>query len=299
MTAVRKVLAPDTSVLSEEEFRAARRGKIGSSDIGAICGLNKWRSPLDVWLEMTGKVPPQPENRHMRLGKRQEIDVANEYAIETGAAVTKVGEIWQDPFSPWAIATPDFFATYPDGARRLLEAKTCRAMNFKSYEAAIPHPAHLQLMWQLGIGGEELGAVACLSGDREYIHHHVSFSPDVFSEAKRIAARFMERHVQADIPPEAGAYDLRTLQKLYPSVEPAKRVSLADIKDAIARYHEVSAELRRVELEKERLKAVIRQKMGDAELGIIGERVVVTLSRSERKEYLVKGTVVETMKVRQ
>ncbi len=36
---------------TEEEWKEIRRSGIGGSDIGAIMGYNKYRTPLDVWRE--------------------------------------------------------------------------------------------------------------------------------------------------------------------------------------------------------------------------------------------------------
>ena len=42
-------------------FLEARKAGIGGSDIGAIMGLSKWKSPVDVWLDKTGRVEPDLE----------------------------------------------------------------------------------------------------------------------------------------------------------------------------------------------------------------------------------------------
>ena len=54
--------------LNVEEWNRQRRMGIGGSDIGAICGLNKWRTALDVFLEKTGQAQEKEPNEAMRLG---------------------------------------------------------------------------------------------------------------------------------------------------------------------------------------------------------------------------------------
>ena len=39
------------------EWLESRRNGLGGSDIAAICGLSKWSTPRDIWLQKTNKVP--------------------------------------------------------------------------------------------------------------------------------------------------------------------------------------------------------------------------------------------------
>lgn len=45
-----------TKDMTHEDWLAERRKGIGGSDIATILGLNKWKSPLQLFLEKTGKV---------------------------------------------------------------------------------------------------------------------------------------------------------------------------------------------------------------------------------------------------
>ena len=42
-------------MLINQDFSVDRSKYIGGSDIGAILGLSRFRSPLEVWMEKTGK----------------------------------------------------------------------------------------------------------------------------------------------------------------------------------------------------------------------------------------------------
>jgi len=44
-----------THDLSREEWLTVRKGGIGSSDAAAAVGLNPYKSPLELWLEKTGR----------------------------------------------------------------------------------------------------------------------------------------------------------------------------------------------------------------------------------------------------
>lgn len=40
------------------EWLAYRRTGIGASEVGSVLGVCPWKSPVDVWLEKMGRVPP-------------------------------------------------------------------------------------------------------------------------------------------------------------------------------------------------------------------------------------------------
>ncbi|QFR68470.1 YqaJ viral recombinase family protein [Companilactobacillus paralimentarius] len=43
--------------MNEAQWLANRRGGIGGSDVSAILGINKYRTPFEVWLDKTGQIP--------------------------------------------------------------------------------------------------------------------------------------------------------------------------------------------------------------------------------------------------
>ena len=45
----------DTKGLDREAWLDVRKGGIGSSDAAAAVGLNPYKSPLELWLEKTGR----------------------------------------------------------------------------------------------------------------------------------------------------------------------------------------------------------------------------------------------------
>lgn len=45
-----------TRGMSREEWLKERKKSLGGSDMGAVLGLNKYRSPYTVWAEKTGRI---------------------------------------------------------------------------------------------------------------------------------------------------------------------------------------------------------------------------------------------------
>ena len=71
-------------MLINQDFSVDRTKYIGGSDIGAILGLSRFRSPLEVWQKKTGKETKKVDSLPLRFGSFAEEFVANEYSHATG-----------------------------------------------------------------------------------------------------------------------------------------------------------------------------------------------------------------------
>lgn len=72
-----------------QEWLAERRKGIGGSDVAAILGVSPWATPLNVWLDKTGRAGEKPETEAMRIGTELEDFVARRYTQETGRTVQR------------------------------------------------------------------------------------------------------------------------------------------------------------------------------------------------------------------
>ena len=66
------------------DWHKARRKGLGGSDIAAILGISKWRTPMDVWVEKMGLVEPSEESYAMMRGRILEDAIAQWYGEFTG-----------------------------------------------------------------------------------------------------------------------------------------------------------------------------------------------------------------------
>ncbi len=114
-------------MLNNHDFTQDRTKYIGGSDIGAILGLSSFRSPIDVWLEKTGKAAKQPDSLSLRFGSFVEEFVANEYTKATGFCLRHDESIYTHPNYPFMGAHIDRFI-HTDGLEepptKILECKT-------------------------------------------------------------------------------------------------------------------------------------------------------------------------------
>jgi len=128
------------------EFLSARRLGIGGSDIGAIMGLSKWKSPVDVWLDKTGRIEPDLEmSEPAYFGVELESFVATEYSKRSGNKVQRVNQSMKHPEHSWMLANIDR-AVVADGSRARLD-KDGKLAGIKGLLECKTASAYLEREW--------------------------------------------------------------------------------------------------------------------------------------------------------
>ena len=152
-------IAVDDVEKRRDDFLSYRKAHVGSSDIAAIAGLDKWKTPLDVWAEKTGRIPPKEDNDTLWYGRKLEPIVGELFTRRLNLQVVRPCEVWQSILYPWASLSPDFIVINEAGAPvGILETKAPRSYQKDQWSTdQAPDSAHIQLMWQLGISGYNKG----------------------------------------------------------------------------------------------------------------------------------------------
>ena len=108
-----------------------RKGTIGGSEIGAILGMNPYKSAVSLWGEKTGKIPPFEGNMRTTIGSYLEGCVADLFSKETGIQVQRTNFLWKNDLYPSLHASPDRMCV---GRKAGLEIKTTGEFNAKRFK---------------------------------------------------------------------------------------------------------------------------------------------------------------------
>jgi len=121
-------------MLINQDFTWDRTKYLGGSDIGAILGLSKYRTPLQVWQEKVGQELPKQDSMQLRFGNFAEEFIASEYARQTGTQVIEHPEPFIHPEYSFLSGHVDRFVMEPTNTlfgsngelntKTLLECKT-------------------------------------------------------------------------------------------------------------------------------------------------------------------------------
>lgn len=254
---------------AKQAWLAERRQGIGGSDVAAILGLSPWRTPVDVWLDKTGRAAPKPETNAMRIGTELENLVAKMYCEETGRAVQRHNKMLHDGcllgnFDRLVIPEGQKVAAHQGEIRTdtLLECKTSSA----DWPDGVPLYYQTQVQHYMGLSPAlRYADVACLFLHRKNFKiERIERDNVAIARMKVVLRAWWHRHVELDeMPAPTGEEDCK---KLWASSNPGKTVCAApEIEDAVRQYAEFEAEAKSIEAEIAVRRDLICAAMGDAE----------------------------------
>ena len=155
--------APDRAA-----WLAQRRNGIGASDIAAVLGISPWKTPLQLYLDKRGELPPQEDAPQLRRGRMLEPLVLDFYADETGHQVTRQQECVVGA-EPWMMATLDGFDAIDNAP---VEAKTVNAFSAQEFgehgSDEVPLHYSAQVHWQMMLTDASTGYLAALIGSDDF-----------------------------------------------------------------------------------------------------------------------------------
>ncbi len=246
------------------EQRKRRSKGLGGSDIGAMLGLSKWKSPMDLWAEKTGRVmrPDIGDKEFIHFGNVLEDVVAREFMLRTGKTVHRKRGTVTHPKYDFMLANIDRRVV---GERALLECKTSSAWLQQEWGEIGSDDVPLYYLTQGIHYMEVLGYSRCyfavLIGGNEFRWYVVDRDTDV---AKALIEKESEfwRLVLTNEPPDALSFpDVVTL---YPKDERAAIVATDEIFEALGAYETLRHDIAQKEAEQEIFKMTIGEFMGDA-----------------------------------
>lgn len=291
--------------LPEQEWKDWRRKGIGGSDVAAICGLNPYRSAIQVYLDKLGLAEDVEENQAMRWGKILEAPIADEFARLTGLPCRKVEAILQHPEHEWALVNIDRIIEPVDGAPGVLEVKNTSAYLAKAWEEGeAPQHYITQLQWGMFVTGLDWGYFAPLiGGNNLLIDKRIDLDRELVQPMVKICSDFWQM-VTLRTPPAPDGSDASSnaLKLMYPHAAPGKIVALSEVSDEdIKKYLDLKEELKAFteakEYEIDVIANKIKAEMKDAEVGTIGGRPVVTYKEVHRAAYQVAAGSYRTLRI--
>lgn len=99
---------PPIVFASYDEWLAARSTFVGASESAGLLGLSPWSDPWKIYGQKTGLIPPMADTQKLRLGRRMEKILVEEYSFLTGRKVRRLeNTIYRDAAMPFFAASPD------------------------------------------------------------------------------------------------------------------------------------------------------------------------------------------------
>lgn len=248
------------------EWLRERQCGIGGSDVGAILGINKYKTPFEVYIEKTEpitEVKEQSESAY--FGDIFEDVVAKEFEKRTGKKVRRDRKHYKHNDYPFMVANIDRRVV---GENAILECKTANQFLMKEWEGEeIPASYLVQVQHYLAVTGAEIGYIAVLIGGQKFIWKEVQRDEELIEMIIESEKDFWKK-VQDETPPalDGSSAAENYIKEKYKQAESEKAIELGfEYKDKIKTYLEKKEQLKVFETEVKELENQIKFEMGRAE----------------------------------
>lgn len=206
-----------TNNLSHSDWLDVRRTGIGGSDIAAICGLSRYKSPMEVYLDKLGEIPPIEDNPKMKAGRKLEPVIAEWFAEETGMKVMKQNSVFQSNEHKFMLANID---RWLPGQNSGLECKNTGEYARADWEGTqAPTEYVLQCNHYMAVTGADRWMLAVLVGGWDFQWRVIERDEELIRNLITIEHEFWHNHVLEKIPPAFSHQDSDYLKEKYRASE--------------------------------------------------------------------------------
>jgi predicted phage-related endonuclease len=268
-----------------------KKYKITGSIIPAIAGLDRFSTPMDVFMRLTGLIDPKEQTWPMTLGIEQEGLIARWAAKQTGLDFIEYPSTPHPTFE-WAAGSPDRVVLADGIVTHGLECKFRGERLLAEYGDSgtdgVLESDMAQSCFYMGIFPQvKEWYVAVQFSNRERRLFIIQRDEELIDQFYEIGREFLENHLIPEIPPaiDGSSSSRRYLAWKYPEDrEPVLEPTDAEILADVDRYRETKEELKHLEsvvaMYEHRLKLII----GDC-AGIKGDfgKIIWTKNKDSQK----------------
>ena len=274
-----KVLA-STENMPYADWLALRKLGIGGSDASVICGINRWKSMIELYMDKTGQLQTDDDAGEFAYwGNQLENLVRAEFTKRTGLEVTLVKQVLQSVEYPFMLANLDGEIEHPEYGKCLFEAKTCSAFRANEWEGdKLPDEYQIQIMHYLAVTGYKFAFIAVLVGGNTFKWKMIECDDELIAIIIEMEKEFWN-HVQEGVPPvlDGSEASAKFLNQRFPDSVPLSKIKLPlDAAVLIQQYDAACEQMKQIEEQKTEAENLLKEMLGNNEAGVLGDKVMVT-----------------------
>lgn len=273
---------------TREQWLELRQKGIGGSDAGAILGLNKWKTPFEVYIDKTEPLEDHGAGEAAYWGTQLEDMVAKEFEIRTGKKVRRNNRMMTSIEHPFMFANIDREIVGEDA---ILECKTANTYLAKDWEDDKVPPSYIiQGQHYLAVTGKARIYYAVLIGGQKFSWKVLERDEDLINLIIDRETEFWMDHVLKKVPPalDGSSAAEKYLAERFEAAEEGKSITLPptygakitdwlELKKKADEYKEMAAEIENN----------LKLEMADAEFATVQDYAVswknVTTNRIDTK----------------
>jgi len=270
------IILASTEDMHHDEWLNWRKKGIGGSDASVVFGINKYKSPVELFMEKTDMLTPTEVGEAAYWGNQLESVVKAEFTKRTGIEVFPVNKILKSKEYPFMLANLDGVCKHPELGTCVFEAKTASAYKADEWDEAVPMEYILQVHHYMAVTGYAGAYIAVLIGGNTFKWTFLERDEDLISTIVQREADFWER-VESDIPPslDGSEASAKFLNKRFPTAISQSKVQLPEsAAELITQYETARQKAERYTEQKQRAENLLKQMLGDSAAGVIGNKVI-------------------------
>jgi putative phage-type endonuclease len=279
------VILASTENMPYDEWLDWRKKGIGGSDASVVCGINRYRSPIELWMDKTNQIPYQEAGEAAYWGTQLEALVRAEFSKRTGIEVNPANQLLQSEEHPFMLANLDGECTHPTHGKCVFEAKTASAYKAGEWDDAIPDEYMLQVQHYMAVTGYRGTYIAVLIGGNTFRWKFIERDEALISMLIQLESAFWKQ-VQDLVPPamdgsEAAA---KFLSERFPNSVAKSKIELPNTASELIRQYEVACDhINQYAEKKQETENMLKNMLGDNEIGTADDRVVTWKSVAQER----------------
>ena len=250
--------------LDKENWLQYRKHGIGGSDAGAVCGLNPYRTAMQVYYDKASDEIEDIDNEAMRQGRELEEYVARRFCEASGKKVRRANAMYYDEKNPFMLADVDRMIV---GENAGLECKTASPFMADHWkDGNIPVSYQIQCYHYMAVCNADAWYIAVLIYGKEFKYHRIDRDDDIIANLIQIEKEFWNNHIIPKIipaPDGSKTADLAIAERF--KVSHGFTIPLAGFDERLRRRQELLEVMDHMEKEKRQIDQELKIYLGDAE----------------------------------
>ena len=251
--------------LDKKSWLRYRKRGIGGSDAGAVCGLNPYRTAIQVYYDKTSDEIEEIDNEAMRQGREFEDYVAGRFCEASGKKVRRANAMYYDEKNTFMLADVDRMVV---GENAGLECKTASPYMAEKWEdGKIPLSYQIQCHHYMSVCNTEAWYIAVLIYGKEFKYYRIERDEQVIADLIRIEKEFWREHVMKRVMPDpdgSKTADAAIAERFKISRDIT--IPLSGFDARLKRREELLSVMGHMEAEKRQIDQELKLYLGDAEM---------------------------------
>lgn len=280
-----------TAGMSNEEWLRLRKTGIGGSDAGALCGLNPYSSPMQLFYDKTTDKIEETDSEAVRIGHDLEDYVAKRFTEATGLKVRRSNYMYRSAEHPFMIADVDRLVIGEDAG---LECKTASAYNADKWkDGDIPLHYIMQCYHYMSVLNKKTWYIAAVILGREFTYRKLVWDDDLIAGLIEAEKNFWYGHIlPGTLPgPDGSKICDEVLNRYFHTANKPELLKLDGFDEKLDRREQIAAKIGKLQEEQKQIEQEIKLCMKDHERAA-SERYRITWSN-------VSSTKLDTKRIKE